>query len=76
MEPCVAMGHSCQEQRVAESDSQIEEGEKSLRCPERRRGITLRIMMTVHFAGSINSSCVPKQVHGLRGVGAESLMRL
>ncbi len=79
MERSVAMGYICQRQRVTESDSNPqlflkEGGEESVSRLQSGREITSRIMLTVHFAGSVNSSRVPKRVQGLREVGAESLI--
>lgn len=69
MEPSVAGAVAVsgrREKRVIPREKSRKGGAKSLSRLERRRRITCRIMLTVHFAASINSSHVPKQVHGLR----------
>lgn len=42
---------------------------KSVIRLQNRRGITSGIMLTVHFAGAVDSSCVPKPVQRLRWAG-------
>lgn len=69
MEPSVAGAvavNGRREKRVIPQEKSRKGGAKSLSRLKRRRRITWRIMLTVHFAGRVNSSHVPKQVHGLR----------
>lgn len=56
MELAAATGHGCQRRALTESESnprlpEKRRGEKILSCLWSRRGITLRMMLTVHFAG-------------------------